>query len=129
MSIRALVIVCAVVFSSLATSSRVAASSPDVVLQWNQIAVTTMLAQSPTVSPFAQARFAAIVQLAVFEAVNAVTGNYQPYLGTITAPPGASAQTAAVAAAHTGLLAYFPASATNLNLALSTSLAALPNGQ
>jgi len=33
-----------------------------------------------------QARYAAIVQLAVFEAVNSITRKYQPYLGTITAP-------------------------------------------
>ena len=28
----------------------------------------------------------AITQLAVFEAVNAITGDYEPYLGTIVAP-------------------------------------------
>ena len=38
-------------------------------------------------SPFGQARVAAIVQLAVFEAVNAITGEYEPYIG-ITAPAG-----------------------------------------
>src|SRR4051812_45688795 len=101
MSVRALVMVCAVLFSSLVASSRAAASS-DVVLEWNAIAVNTMIAPG-VASPFAQARYAAIVQLAVFEAVNAVTPQYEPYLGTITAPSGASAQAAAVAAAHTVL--------------------------
>jgi hypothetical protein len=37
----------------------------DVVLDWNVIAVNTAIANSQ--NPFAQARFAAIVQLAVFE--------------------------------------------------------------
>ena len=60
----------------------------DVVLDWNVIAVNTAIANGQ--SPFAQARFAAIAQLAVFEAVNAITGDYRPYLGTIVAPPGAS---------------------------------------
>jgi hypothetical protein len=41
--------------------------------------------------PFAQARYGAIVQLAVFDAVNAITGDYQPYL-ELTAPRGASAE-------------------------------------
>lgn len=42
----------------------------------------------------------AIAHLALFEAVNAVTGDYKPYLGTITASPGASAEAAAVVAAQ-----------------------------
>jgi hypothetical protein len=128
MSIRALVMVCAVMFSSLAASSRAAASSQDVVLQWNDIAVKTMLTP-PAATPFGQARFAAIVQLAVFEAVNAVTHKYQPYLGTITAPAGASADAAAVAAAHKVLRNYFSGSATTLDAARASSLAAIPDGQ
>ena len=43
---------------------------------------------APT-NPVLQTRSAAIVQLAVFEAVNAIVGDYEPYLGTIAAPPGA----------------------------------------
>ena len=129
MALRALVMVCALMFSSLVSSSRVAAASSDLVLEWNQIAVTTMLAQSPAVSPFAQARFGAIVQLAVFEAVNAVTHEYQPYLGTITAPAGASAQAAAVAAAHKVLKNYFSGSATTLDARRATSLATIADGQ
>jgi len=45
-------------------------------------------------NPFAQARMRQIVQLAVFEAVNTITRDYQPYLGNIVAPPGASAEAA-----------------------------------
>lgn len=101
------------------------AAKADVVLDWNAIAVSTMLSQNP----FAQARFMAITQLAVFEAVNAVTGKYQPYLGTVDAPSGASADAAAVAAAHAVLLQYFPGSAAALNAARTTSLASIPDGQ
>jgi len=128
MTLRALAMVCAVLFSSLAASSRASASS-DVVLEWNAIAVNTMLAQSPAVSPFAQARFGAIVQLAVFEAVNAVTRQYQPYLSTITAPDGASAEAAAVAAAHKALKNYFGGSAATLDAAYANSLSAITDGQ
>ena len=59
---------------------RAAVAKADAVLDWNLIAVNTAIANGQ--SPFAQARYAAIVQLAVFEAVNAITGDYQPYLGT-----------------------------------------------
>src|ERR1035438_6413904 len=48
-----------------------AAARADAVLDWNTIAVNTAVANKQ--NPFAQARYAAIVQLAVFEAVNAIT--------------------------------------------------------
>jgi hypothetical protein len=105
------------------------AARADVALDWNATAVSTMLSQTPAPNPFSQARFMAITQLAVFEAVNAVTGKYKPYLGTIEAPDGASADAAAIAAAHAVLLNYFPGSATALNAARASSLATIPNGQ
>src|SRR5215831_17927287 len=95
----------------------------DVIIDWN----TVMQAIVSTQPPFPQARFAAITQLAVFEAVNSITHDYQPYLGTITAPPGASAEAAAIAAAHTVLKGYFPGSALSLDAARATSLATIPN--
>src|SRR5215510_14263280 len=98
----------------------------DAVLQWNAIMLNTMGGQIPPLNPFAQARFAAITQTAVFEAVNAITGDYEPYLGTIIAPRRASAEAAAVAAAHGVLKNYFPSSAMNLDLARAASLAAIP---
>ncbi len=102
-----------------------AMAKADVVLDWNAIMFDTIGSQNP----FAQARFAAITQAAVFEAVNAITGDYEPYLGTITAPPGASAEAAAVAAAHGVLKNYFPSSAASLDAARASSLAAIPDGQ
>jgi hypothetical protein len=100
------------------------AAGADVVLDWNAIAVSTV---SPGQSPFTQARFMAITQLAVFEAVNAITGEYRPYLGTIGAPASASADAAAIAAAYTVLKNYFPA-APNLDAQYAASLATIPAG-
>jgi len=95
----------------------------DVVLDWNAIMQTTVAGQA-----FPSARFAAITQLAVFEAVNAITRDYKPYLGTITviAPAGASAEAAAVAAAHAVLKNYFPGAAAILDAARASSLATIP---
>ena len=101
-----------------------AVANANVVLDWNNIMVATVSGQNP----FSQARFAAITQLAVFEAVNAVTGHYTPYLGTISAPPGSSAEAAAIAAAHTVLKIYFPAAAASLDAARANSLASIPDG-
>jgi hypothetical protein len=102
------------------------AARADVVLDWNTIAVNTAVANHQ--NPFAQARYAAIVQLAVFEAVNTITGTYQPYLGTITAPPGASAEAAAIQSAYHVLNFYFGPS-TTLDAQYASSLAQIPNGQ
>jgi hypothetical protein len=99
----------------------------DAVLDWNVIAVNTAIANGQ--NPFAQARFAAIAQLAVFEAVNSITDEYRPYLGTIVAPPGASADAAAVQAAYRVLSTYFPGSASTLDNERTNSLATIADGQ
>jgi len=104
-----------------------AVAKADVVLDWNVIAVNTAIANGQ--NPFAQARSAAIAQLAVFESVNAITGEYHPYLGTIVAPPGASADAAAIQAAYRVLRTYFPASASTLDAERANSLASIPDGQ
>jgi len=81
------------------------------------------------VNPVAQSRIAAIVQLAVFEAVNAVTGDYKPYLGNIGAAAGASAEAAAIQAAYDVLVNQFPNSKPTLDAQLAASLALIPNCQ
>jgi hypothetical protein len=98
-------------------------NSTDVVSEWNVIMVATIGSQNP----FAQGRFAAITQLAVFEAANAINRDYEPYLGTVFAPPNASQEAAVIAAAHRVLLTYFPGNATSLDAARSNSLAGIPD--
>jgi hypothetical protein len=98
--------------------------SDDIVLQWNEIAYRRL----PAGPPHPTARFMATVQLAVFEAVNAITGKYQPYLGTITAPAGASPEAAAIIAAHDTLVGLFPSQAADLNVLRDNSLQAIPDG-
>ena len=111
----------------MATLFGAAVAKADVVLDWNVIAVNTAVTNGQ--NPFAQARYAAIVQLAVFESVNAITGEYHPYLGTIVAPPGACPEAAAIQAAYHVLNTYFPMSATPLAAERAKSLASIPDGQ
>lgn len=96
-----------------------------IVLQWNEIAVATIGAEPP----FPSARLMATVQVAAFEAVNAITRDYEPYLGKITAPSGASTEAAAVTAAHGVLKAFFPAQGATLDKKRADSMATIPNGQ
>jgi hypothetical protein len=115
------------------------AARADVVLDWNAIAVRALTTQTPALNPFVQARLAAIVQLAVFEAVNATDGRYRAYLGSavapsgspIVAPAGASAEAAAIAAAHAVLVHYLSASAATvaaLDAERAASLSVIPDG-
>lgn len=101
------------------------AARADTVLDWNAIAMNTFISQGQ--SPFAQARFMSITQLAVFEAVNAITGDYRPYFGTVVAPVGASIDAAAATAAYKVLKNYFPL-ASKIDAAYTASLAAIPDG-
>ncbi len=110
--------------SVMALLTMPAAGKADVILDWNAIMQATVSAQPP----FPQARLAAITQLAVFEAVNAITRDYKPYLGTINATPSASTEAAAIAAAHMVLRNYFPANAVSLDASRATSLAAIADG-
>ena len=100
------------------------ASHADVVTDWNEIMVVTAAA-SP--DPAARGRTAVITQVAVFEAVNSVLGEYTPYLGRTPAPADASPDAAAVAAAHRVLTALHPENRANLDSARAASLASIPD--
>jgi hypothetical protein len=102
------------------------AAHADAVTDWNEIMQATV-AVAPT-NPNLQTRWGAITQLAVFEAVNAITGDYEPYLGVIDAPPWASPDAAAIAAAHRTLVTLRPGSAVALDPLRADSLAAIPDG-
>ena len=122
---RSVLRVSAIVLVAGLISGPATARADDIVLRWNEIAAQTATATNP----FNQSRIAAIVQLAVFEAVNAITGEYEPYLNPATAPsPGASVEAAVTIAAHKVMTTYFPAAAAALDAARNTDLAAIPNG-
>jgi hypothetical protein len=108
-----------------ATAAATAASDA-VVLHWNAVAVQAVGAAPP----FPATRAMATVQVAVFEAVNAISRRYQPYLGSLGAAPGASAEAAAVVAAHDTLASLFPSQSTLalLDAEQSASLAAVADG-
>ncbi len=68
-----------------------------------------------------------IAQLAMFDAVNAVLdGPYRPFASKPTSPPGASAEAAAIAAAHIVALNEFPTQFVTINNAYNTSIAGIP---
>jgi membrane-associated phospholipid phosphatase len=96
------------------------------VLRWNNVllAAITTAGQSPVVAT----RTVAIVQVAVYDAVNSIDQSYTPYLAAIPAPAGAYESAAAGQAAHDALVALFPAQSTVLDLELLASLQEIPDG-
>ncbi len=101
------------------------------VLEWNQIFIDTLIAAAP--ANITGPRLGAIVQAAVFDAVNGIDQRYTPLFVAGPAPGGASAEAAVVAAAYTTLTALFPSQrAAMLDPAYGASIEALrqrcPNG-
>jgi PAP2 superfamily len=105
-----------------------AVASANEVTKWNDIAVSTVNAQPPlTSAPPAGSIFVAMVQGAVYGAVNAADRRGRPYLVNRSFPMAAK-DAAAAAAAFTVLDALFPAQHATLQAAYDTSLAGIPGG-
>jgi len=111
----------AALFLGMAPTSS-ATSVGDPVMDWNEIALAATVAAGQGAVP--QIRSMAIVQVSVHDAVNGVTGEHETYLSAGPAPDGASADAAAIAAAHFALVSLFPSQSTTLDEAKDASLAA-----
>jgi hypothetical protein len=96
----------------------------NVVIDWNNIAATTIISNAKEASTASGVWFA-YVHLAVYDAVNAIDHRHRPYLFTTDAPDEASKDAAAIAAAHRILVNYFPPQQANLDAQFASSLAAI----
>ena len=94
--------------------------SGDMVLRWNTTALAAI--RVAALNPLAAGRTLAIMQAAIYDAVNSIYQSYTPYLALISAPSGASEQAAAAQAAHDALAGLFPAQAASMDLLLKASL-------
>src|SRR5215813_12974267 len=99
----------------------------DVVTDWNitagDIAVAAKLPPPPTY------RIMALLQSAVYEAVNAITQRYPPDRVKLDAAPGASFEAAVAEANRATLLQLVPSQQTAIDNAYQAALAAIPAGQ
>ena len=73
-------------------------------------------------------RFMAITQVAVFEAVNAITGRYPAFRATMTPASGASVDAAVAAATRRALLTLMPAQQAAIEVDYQAALRAVPDG-
>ena len=102
-----------------------APSFADTVTDWNETAIATIAAEKT--NPPLASRNMALVQAAVFEAVNSITGSYTPYEQQ-PSPRGASPEAAAMTAAYRVLLALYPDRHTELDTAYAQALQKVSSG-
>jgi hypothetical protein len=98
----------------------------DAVTDWNAIASTAIVATAGQPPPVAALSFA-MVQGAVYDAVNAIDGGYQPYLVQPPANPTDSQAAAAATAAFRILAELFPAQLATLQGQYDNYIASLPD--
>ena len=106
----------------VAISSGVA--SADEVTDWNQVMLLATLTAPATPAPLTN-RVTAIVQAAVFDAVNGIDRQYTPIYVPAAAPQGASCRAAAVQAAYVTLVDLYPAQKATFDQQRTASLGAI----
>jgi hypothetical protein len=116
-----------IIASSLALAGLALCSTAraDMVTDWNATLVEAATASTSTDLPPVAARKAAIVQVAVFDAVNGIARKYEHYMVTERAPRGARQEAAAAQAAYTTLVALYPTQKAMFDAQLAASLASL----
>ncbi len=108
---------------------------------WNEVAINSSgLDHTPVpvgdprifgeqIGPARSSRAIAIVHIAIFEAVNAIKGGYQSYVGVPRVSPSASVDAAIAQAAHDTLNALFPSQAAACTALLVEDLARIKDGK
>lgn len=114
----------ALIHLSLWTALACGIATANEVTDWNQTMLLATLTAPATAAPLTP-RVAAIVQAAVFDAVNGIDRKYTPIFVPPAAAPGASKGAAAVQAAYTTLVDLYPAQKATFDKQLAASLAAI----
>jgi hypothetical protein len=107
---------------------------------WNQVAIdATGLDHTPVapgeartfgeqLGPGRSSRAMAIVHIAMFDAINAITGRYESYTGLPRTTHDTSVRAAIAEAAHDTLVALFPSQAAHFDAELASDLARIGGG-
>jgi hypothetical protein len=116
---------------SISARGQPVAAATNTVAEWNAIAASAIMSPTPAGAgqpPHAAMLSLAMVQGAVYDAVNAIDGGHEPYLVAPEADRRDSKRAAAATAAFRVLVGLFPAQQSALQSLYDASLAALPDG-
>jgi hypothetical protein len=127
-SARTLTATIALAFVVVVTATH-SASASDAVTFWNETAITASAVhagRAPAISPVDLA----YVHAAIYDAVVALRGGYQPFAVRLqSVPAGASVDAAIAAAAHRVLVTLFPLDHTYVDDRYAAALALVPDGE
>ena len=112
----------------LLASTVAAPARADTVTDWNAIA-TTAIVTTAGQPPHASTPSFAMVQGAVYDAVNAIDRGHRPYIVAPPADPSDSKQAASATAAFRVLTALFPSQLPTLQPLYDATLADVPDGR
>lgn len=108
------------------SASTARAAPPAVLNDWARIAQDTI---APTVVASGQNAYGAMVPIAMYDAVVAIEGGYQPYTAPVIAPAGADVTAAVATAAYRVLHERFPAQQGSLDGQYAIYMVGIPDGQ
>jgi hypothetical protein len=108
----------------LLNSAAIEVCAANEITDWNQTMLTAVLTAPVTPAPVAT-RVGAIVQAAVFDAVNGIDRRYTSVYVPPTGPSGASVRAAAVQAAYATLVNLYPGQKAKFDQQRTASLAAI----
>jgi hypothetical protein len=110
------------------TTDAADAAVPDgeVIVRWNETAMGVL---TPSTRPLLTQPFVVTaMHVAMYDAVVAIEGRYEPFITELAAPTDASSIAAAAAAAHHVLVGFLPDHAVTFDAALAASLGTVPDG-
>lgn len=132
-----LLMVAGLATTSGAQAASTAATEPNMAIEWNEIASTAILVTAAQ-PPHAGVLSLAMVQGAVYDAVNGIDGGHEPYLVEPAAKSGDSKEAAAATAAYRVLVGFpnrtpaviglVPTQLAGLQPLFEASLATIPDG-
>jgi VCPO second helical-bundle domain len=112
--------------ASAARAESLSPASPSVINDWALIAQNTI---APTVVNSGLNAYGAMVPIAMYDAVVAIEGGYEPYTAPVIAPAGADVTAAAATAAYRVLHERFPAQQGSLDSQYASYMSGIDDGQ
>lgn len=100
----------------------------DVIVEWNKVLSDTLLSNTSFQNPGMASRSLAMTNIAMYDALNAISPKHVPIYATPTPPTGASAEAAALAAGYRVLSEIYPDQQSLINSGYNSILATLPAG-
>lgn len=128
MSVFKKLVLCAVGALGIASHCSAGVTPEDEVIHWNNVLLDRIRNDFGTGCPCPLSRASAMVQAAVFEAVNSIDREWEPYVDYVDAPVTASKEAAVIAAAYRTMLALFPNSTQELTTEYITRRSLIGSG-